>query len=129
MGTALDRPANMYLIMVGTDDLQSAGCTSDGMVQGYSRIVVQLRVSVKAVFKTCPRFFLLAPPSMANSKAEKRRKRMLYQRWAYDTGAHLVPSVALARSEMLHDGMHWRPAGAKIIATAVAVPSGHQHLF
>ena len=114
--------------MLGTDDIQSAGCLFDQtefdeMVRGYSRIVMQLRACAKAVFKTSPRVFLLAPPSIANSKAEKRRTDLLIpamEKVAHDTGAHFVPSVALAREDMWHDGIHLLPAGAKIIATAVS---------
>ena len=123
LGTARNTPADMYLIMLGTNDIQSAGCTLAGMVQGYSRIVLMLRASAKAVFETSPRVFLLEPPSIANSKAEKRRKSLLIpamEKVTRDTGAHFVPSVALAREEMWRDGIHLRPAGAKIIATAVS---------
>ena len=123
LGTAQNTPADMYLIMLGTNDIQSAGCTLAGMVQGYSRIVLMLRASAKAVFETSPRVFLLAPPSIANSKAEKRRKCVLIpamEKVAHDTGAHFVPSVALASAEMGRDGIHLHSAGAKLIATAVS---------
>ena len=119
----MDRPANMYLIMLGTNDIQSAGCTLDGMVQGYSRNVVHLRALAKAFFNLVPPVFLLAPPSIANSKVEKRRKSMLLPAMAKAVraaGARFVPPVALAREEMWYDGIHLRPAGAKTIATAVS---------
>ena len=82
-----------------------------------------LRAGARALYKTYPRVFLLAPPYIENLRAEKHCKSMLIramERVAYDTGAHVVPSVALAREEMWHDGIHLRPAGAKIIATAVS---------
>ena len=42
LATALSCPASVYLIMLGTNDIQSAGSTFDGIVQGYSRIVLLL---------------------------------------------------------------------------------------
>ena len=121
LGTALTTPASTYLVMLGTNDIQSADCTFAGMVKGYSQIVLLLRAGARVLFKSSPRVFLLAPPSIANSKAEKRRTDLLIpamEKVAYDTGARFVPSVALAREEMWHDGIHLRPAGAKIIAKA-----------
>ena len=123
LGTALTSPANVYLIMLGMNDVRSTDCTFAGMVNGYSRIVSLLCASAKALFKTSPRVFLLAPPSIASSKAEKRRKCVLIpamEKVAHDTGAHFVPSVALASAEMGRDGIHLHSAGAKLIATAVS---------
>ena len=109
--------------MLGTNDVRSTGCTSDDMVKGCSQLVLLLRAGAKILFKTSPRFFLLAPPNIANSKAERCRKSMLIpamKRAAYDTGARFVHPVALVRKEMWHDGIHFRPAAAKRIAKVVA---------